>query len=97
MRSQKVELIDMYKFQSNYVLYLEVTPLPHYVTSIILERIKVMMEDGKIHPQHHVCDMTVELAAGAPLKEALEEMVRRNERSETHSIYQELFPQTKQY
>ncbi len=67
--------------------------VPQYITPAILERITTLMEEGKIHPRHHVCDMTVELAAGAPLKEALEEMVRRNERNDTLSIYQRLFPQ----
>ena len=67
--------------------------VPEYVTPSMLENIRVMMKDGKIHPRHHVCDMTLELAAGAPLHEALEEMVRRNERNDTNSIYQKLFPQ----
>ena len=67
--------------------------LPEYVTPSILNNIMVMMEQGRIHPKSHACDMTAEIAAGAPLKEALEQMVRRNALDETASIYQKLFPQ----
>lgn len=69
--------------------------VPEYVTPGMLENIRAMMEQGLIHPRSNSCDMTAEIAAGAPLKEALEEMVRRNERNDTLSIYQQLFPQYK--
>lgn len=69
--------------------------VPEYVTTEILERIKEMMEQGQIHPRHHLCDLTVEIAAGAPMKEALEQMVRRTTLKATNSIYQQLFPQYK--
>lgn len=65
--------------------------VPEYVTPNILERIKEMMEEGKIHPRHHLCDMTAEIAAGAPKKAALEHMVRRTILKATDSIYQRLF------
>ncbi len=64
--------------------------VPGYVTPIILERIKEMMMQGRIHPRHHLCDMTAEIAAGAPKKAALEQMVRRTVLKETDSIYQKL-------
>ena len=72
--------------------------VPEYVTPIMLERIKEMMERGYIHPRHYSCDMTAEMAAGAPMRNALEEMVRRNGLKATNpkvvdSIYQKLFPQ----
>ena len=76
----------------NRIIYLGVR-VPEYITPVILERIAAIMEEGKIHPRHHVCDMTVELAAGAPRKEALEHMVRRTALNATDSIYQQLFPQ----
>ena len=69
------------------------TEVPEYVTSTMLECIKEMMEQGQIHPRHHLCDMTAEIAAGAPKKEALEQMVRRTVLKATESIYQRLFPQ----
>lgn len=71
--------------------------LPEYVTPEILEHIKVIMQEGKIHPRHHLCDMTAEIAAGAPTKEALENMVRRTALNATDSIYQQLFPQLLSY
>lgn len=68
--------------------------VPEYVTPEMLDRIKEMMEQGKIHPRHHSCDMTAEIAAGAPMAKALEQMVRRASREATdYSIYQRLFPQ----
>ena len=70
-----------------------VAQVPEYVTSDILERIKVMMADGKINPRHYLCDMTAEIAAGAPPKEVIEQMIRRNACGKTYSIYQRLFPQ----
>ena len=78
----KANMVKKYKVQ-----------VPEYVTPTILERIKEMMEQGKIHPRHHLCDMTAEMAAGAPMKEALEHMVRRTTLKENYSIYQQLFPQ----
>lgn len=69
--------------------------VPEYITSSMLKRIKEMMERGEIHPRHHLCDMTLERAAGAPPEKAVEEMVRRNDRNETYSIYRRLFPQRK--
>ena len=71
--------------------------LPEYVTTRILKRIRVMMEQGRIHPRNHSCDMTAEIAAGAPLREALEHMVRRAASNQTDSIYQQLFPQRGSY
>ena len=72
--------------------------VPEYITPIMLERIKEMMERGDIHPRHYSCDMTAEMAAGAPMGKALEEMVRRNglkanDPKVADSIYQKLFPQ----
>ena len=67
--------------------------LPEYVTPTILECIKEMMAQDQIHPRHHLCDMTAEIAAGAPLKQALEEMIRRTGLNATSSIYQQIFPQ----
>ncbi|MDP3699111.1 MAG: tetratricopeptide repeat protein [Nanoarchaeota archaeon] len=65
--------------------------VPEYVTPSMLDRIKKMMAKGRIHPTHQLCDMTAEIAAGAPMKEALEQMVRRTVLKETDSIYQKLF------
>lgn len=67
--------------------------VPEYVTPSILNRIKEMMTQGRIHPRHHLCDMTAEIAAGAPKKAALEYMIRRTLLKETDSIYQKLFTQ----
>ena len=62
-----------------------------------LNSYRAMMEKEQIHPRHHLCDMTAEIAAGAPPKEALEQMVRRTDLKETYSIYQLLFPQRLSY
>jgi N-methylhydantoinase B/oxoprolinase/acetone carboxylase alpha subunit len=67
--------------------------VPEYVTLEMLERIKEMMAKGQIHPRHHLCDMTAEIAAGAPMKDALEYMVKRSALKATESIYRQLFPQ----
>lgn len=67
--------------------------VPEYVTQKMLERIEGMIRQGEIHPRHHLCDMTAELAAGAPRTEALEQMIRRTALGQTDSIYQKLFLQ----
>ncbi len=60
---------------------------PAYITQEIEERIAEMIEKGAIHPYHPACDFTVEVAAGADLKRAIRNWVRRDNTGRTYSVY----------
>ena len=69
---------------------------PNHVTPEILGGIQTLMAEGQIHPRCPVGDMTVEVAAGAELSDAVRVMAERVKRNDTTSIYQQLFPQTRE-
>jgi len=53
--------------------------VPDYVSSRVGRRITEIVAQGHINPRHPGCDFTAEVAAGAPLIEALTEfIIRRN-------------------
>ncbi len=59
----------------------------HYITPGIENRIRDIINKDYIHPQHHACDFTVEVAAGADLKEAIRNLVRRDREGRYDSVY----------
>ncbi len=66
--------------------------IPSYVTDDVLGRIKEMIGNGEIHPKHYACDMTAEMAAGAPVGEVILNASRRKSLGDKGSIYRKLFP-----
>ena len=71
---------------------IEDIPIPGYVTPEILDNIQSMIMRGEIHPRHYMCDMTAEIAAGAPVGQATINAARRKDSGDTGSIYDKLFP-----
>lgn len=61
--------------------------IPDYVTPEMEGRIREMIKGDDIHPRHHACDFTVEVAAGADLKEAIRNLVRRERDGAYDSLY----------
>lgn len=61
--------------------------IPDYVTPEIEGRIREMIKRDDIHPRHHACDFTLEVAAGADLKAAIKRLVQRHRDGAYDSLY----------